>query len=238
MNIKLLTKISIVFPMVLFSWTLPAGAAPARTQPAVLSLAADVLTDSISISGVGIPKSAFREAFGIAIFPNIVKFDLASGNQVDGVVIMRTRQGEWSGPVFVRMSASNAAELTKAGARDVVFIFRTKKLLGDLRTGGRDTGETQPGAEGPGGGRLRAGTDREASAFSTYIRNDTVFRKLQAGESHLSFDADANAKYYGVNGISPDDIFAGNVPGKPLNGNPLTCLMASFTGTTQMCLIS
>ncbi len=225
MNLKLLMKIQIMLAIVSFLAALPAGAAETGKQPVLLSLAADVLTDSISLSGVGIPKSAFKEASGIAIFPNIVKFDLSSGDrQAEGVVLVRTQSGEWSGPAFVKLAVGNAANWSGAGARDIIFIFRTEKPLENMRNGELSIGRSEK--------------TEEPSDFVAYKRSGTVFKEFQVREANILFDTEASAKYYGVNQISPDDIFSGNVPGQPLNGNPLTCLMAAFSGTTQVCLIS
>lgn len=209
--------IMVLFSILLLPGVIFAQSAGPDREKVKTRLAADVLTDSVSITGVGIPKSIFRDAYGVAIFPNIhVAGRLSTDHQAEGVAIIRTVQGGWSGPAFVKLAGDDLDRWSAQGTRDVMFVFNTAKFMDEFMRGELSMRD-------------------HSGDFRAFKREDTAFTDLQITGVNISFDSEANGRYYGAYQISPEDIFTENVPSDASDGNPLTCLMASFSGTTQLC---
>ncbi|MEM5787106.1 MAG: lipid-binding SYLF domain-containing protein [Syntrophobacteraceae bacterium] len=202
----------------------------AAAPDVVLQLAADVLTDSLSLSGVGIPKSEFSEARGLAIFPNI-----HPAEQLEGVAILRTESGRWSGPVFIRLEDRNLTERIKSEAMDIVFVLRSRNIVDHLQEGRLHLG--RPGDAEAASSRLHADADDRPVTYKAYMRARQAFKIVPNVKADLFFDFEANESYYGMNYIRLSDILSGDVSSELASGNRLTCLLAPFSGTAQICRV-
>ena len=146
--------------------SLAAGAAfagpreDARAQNAVR-----VLGEIQAIPESGIPDKLLDEARAIVVIPDTVKAGLIiGGRRGHGLMSVRTADGTWSNPAFVRITGGSIGFQAGVQSSDVVLVFRNERSLESIVNGKFTLGADAGVAAGPVGRNAAALTDGQLKA--------------------------------------------------------------------------
>jgi lipid-binding SYLF domain-containing protein len=183
-------------------------------ESAIVEKAIEVLDTSTKIPENCIPNALLSKAQGVLIMPNVVKAGLlVGGRHGRGVLLVRTRDGGWSNPVFVGLTGGSFGWQGGIQSADLVLVFKTypgvERILqgkGKLTLGGDISI-----AAGPVGRQSSAATDvlLKAEIFS-YSRSRGLFLGLSLEGDGLYVDWRGNDSYYGRI-VTPADIVGGEL---------------------------
>jgi len=91
-----------------------------------------------------------------------------------------------------------------------VLVFKSGRSIDGIMKGKFTLGADAAVAAGPVGRRAEAATDEKLKAeIYSYSRSRGLFAGVSLEGSALQIDDEADASYYGKNGISPADILSG-----------------------------
>jgi lipid-binding SYLF domain-containing protein len=183
-------------------------------ESAIVEKAIEVLDQSTKMPENCIPNALLGKAQGVIILPNVVKAGLlVGGRHGRGVLLVRSKDGGWSNPVFVTLTGGSFGWQGGIQSADLVLVFKTypgvERLLqgkGKLTLGGDASI-----AAGPIGRQSSAATDAmlKAEIFS-YSRTRGLFLGLSLEGDGLHVDWKGNDVYYG-RVITPAEIAGGNI---------------------------
>jgi lipid-binding SYLF domain-containing protein len=180
-----------------------------------LNNATEVIQEIMAIPEKGIPPSLFRDFYGIAVFPKMVKVGFVAGGRFGkGILVTHTGDGSWSSPVFVELFGGSVGFQIGVQSTDVILVFKTKKSIDGIVKGKFTLGADAAVAAGPVGREAGADTDIALKAeIYSYSRSRGLFAGISLEGSGLQVDDDSNGNYYEKSGISAEDILAGKTPG-------------------------
>lgn len=183
-----------------------------RSQDAVR-----VLNEVMRMPESALPSHLLRDAHAIAVIPDVVKAGLIlGGRHGKGVVSVKTADGVWSNPVFIKITGGSVGWQAGVQATDVILVFRSQRGLDTLVNGKFTMGADASVAAGPVGRTAAAATDGNLKAeIYSYSRSRGLFAGVALDGSVIRIDHRANQAIYG-RGITPRRVFAGgvtNVPG-------------------------
>ena len=175
------------------------NAAAATKYERRIGAASDVVEDLARIPEQGIPPSMLRDAYAIAVLPNVFKIGVGVGGRFgNGVLIQRQPDGRWSNPAFVNLGGGSIGLQLGAQSSDIVLVFKNKRSLDKLYTGRMTLGADVAVAAGPVGRLSSATTDvtLRTAAFS-YSRNRGLFAGISLEGAVIGIDRNANREFYG-----------------------------------------
>ena len=187
-----------------------AGAAETRSEQVdKLKTAATVLTRMMLMPEKSIPHSLLKNAYAIAVVPDVVKVGFVlGGRRGKGVLSVRTHQGTWSNPSFVTLTGGSIGWQIGAQATDVILVFKNRKSIDGIIRGKITLGADASVAAGPVGRHVEAGTDvRFNSEIYSYSRTRGFFAGVSLEGSALQIDDGANNAFYQSDWILADTIF-------------------------------
>ena len=187
--------------------TSPAIASPDKELKRART-ATTVLKTILNTPDARIPDQLLHDAHAIAVFPDVVKAGLVFGGRHGrGLVSVRTADGTWSNPSFIRITGGSVGWQVGVQSADVVLVFRTEQGVANLVNGKFTLGADASVAAGPVGRQAQAGTDEELKAeIFTYSRARGLFAGVAIDGSVLSIDHGANRDVYGA-AITPRMLF-------------------------------
>jgi lipid-binding SYLF domain-containing protein len=195
---------------------LVAGAARADAQSpefaASFARATTALYEMINVpDGNGIPREALARAYGVAVFPGVVKGALLIGGMSgDGVATVRRPDGSWSPPAIFRMAGGSLGFQIGAEITDVVLLIMTPKGLQGLLASEATIGADMSATAGPTGRRQEVSTDlRFTTDIVTYSRTRGLFAGLSLSGASVRADDEWNHSLYG-RGYTVREILLGN----------------------------
>jgi len=196
--------------------------------------AAEVLEEIMAIPEKGIPPSLLHDASGIAIVPGLIKIGFVVGGRYGtGVLVVKEKGGGWSDPVFVSLAGGSVGWQIGAESTDVVLVFKSRKSIDGIMKGKFTLGADASIAAGPVGRRAEAATDEKLKAeIYSYSRSRGLFAGVSLEGSALQIDAEADAAYYGKEGIRPPDILSGKDIKVPSSAVKLRKALAKHTNRT------
>ncbi len=182
--------------------SLAAGAAfagpreDARAQNAVR-----VLGEIQAIPESGIPDKLLDEARAIVVIPDTVKAGLIiGGRRGHGLMSVKTPDGTWSNPAFVRITGGSIGFQAGVQSSDVVLVFRNERSLESIVNGKFTLGADAGVAAGPVGRNAAALTDGQLKAeIWSWSRARGLFAGVALDGAVLQIDDDANVAVYGPN---------------------------------------
>ncbi len=194
--------------------TTPALANPKlheRSQDAVR-----VLNEVMQMPESALPSHLLRDAHAIAVIPDVVKAGLIiGGRHGKGLISVKTPEGVWSNPVFVKITGGSVGWQAGVQATDVILVFRSQRGLDTLVNGKFTMGADASVAAGPVGRTAAAATDGNLKAeIYSYSRSRGLFAGVALDGSVIRIDHRANESIYG-RGITPRRVFAGGVGNVP-----------------------
>ena len=200
-----------------FALLVPAFAAHASESPiARAQTATRVLADIMQAPDKSIPHDLLRDAYAIAVIPNVLKVGLVFGGRHGaGVIAVKSPDGTWSNPVFISLTGGSVGFQAGVSSTDVVLVFRTRRGVDSIVNGKFTIGADAHAAAGPVGRNLNASTDAAMQAeIYSYSRSRGLFAGVSLDGAALRIDDDADAAIYGP-GITPRRIFEGGVSNVP-----------------------
>jgi len=207
-------------------------AAPVATaetrEEMTLKSAGVVLSEMQRMPDLRAPNWLLARAEGIVVLPQVIKFGLGVGGRFGtGAMLLRDREGRWSNPVFVSLSAGSIGWQAGGQAADIVLVFTTRKSIEGLTGGKLTLGADASVAAGPVGRAASAATsplfDAEIYSFS---RTRGLFAGVSVEGSVLAISHKSNAAFYRKPGVMASDILDPTAPTAP---QPAPELMAQVT---------
>lgn len=179
--------------------------------------AIDVLREIQEVPDKRIPADLMREAYAIAVIPEVVKAGLIfGGRHGNGLVSVRGPDGTWSNPSFIEITGGSFGFQAGVQATDVILVFRTRRGVENIVYGKFTLGADAGVAAGPVGRTASAATDAGGRAeILSYSRSRGLFAGVSLDGAVLSIDRRANRRVYGSD-ATPRQILENRV------GNPPT----------------
>ncbi len=202
----ILTSIALI---AIFALVLSGVSMAGNKEGRKVETATEILTDIMSIPEKEIPPSLLRNAHGIAIIPGVIKVGLGFGGRFGkGVVSIRTKDGEWSNPVFLILGGGSIGFQIGAQSTDIILVFKSSSSVERMDSGKFTLGADASIAAGPMGRHAEFDTDilLKAEIYS-YSRSRGLFAGVSFEGAILHIDKGSNAAFYGKKDISADDIF-------------------------------
>jgi lipid-binding SYLF domain-containing protein len=172
--------------------------------------AAVVLDEIMQAPDHALPAMLLREAHAIAVIPNVVKAGFVLGGRSGrGLISVRSPDGTWSNPSFVRMTGGSIGFQAGVQSTDVVLVFRSRRGVDSIVNGKFTLGADAAVAAGPVGRTAQASTDGQLKAeIYSYSRSRGLFAGVALDGAVMAVDHRANQAAYGRN-TTPRAIFEG-----------------------------
>ncbi|XFA72883.1 lipid-binding SYLF domain-containing protein [Thermosynechococcaceae cyanobacterium Okahandja] len=159
-----------------------------------------------------IPPRIIQRAQGIAIIPNVVQAGfLFGGRRGAGILLVRNDNNDWSKPAFITLTGGSFGLQIGAQSSDVVLAFMDKSVVMRSLAQSFRLGGNVSVAAGPVGGDIVSPTDPSPQVYS-YTRNAGLFAGVALEGATISFDRNANTRFYGQRNLTPTQIFENAVP--------------------------
>lgn len=177
----------------------PAFAGP--TEDARAQNAVRVLNEIQAIPESGIPDKLLDEARAIVVIPDTIKAGLIiGGRRGHGLMSVKTPEGTWSSPSFVKITGGSIGFQAGVQSSDVVLVFRNERSLESIVNGKFTLGADAGVAAGPVGRNAAALTDGQLKAeIWSWSRARGLFAGVALDGAVLQIDDDANIAVYGRN---------------------------------------
>ena len=172
-----------------------------------------VLNESLAIPESAIPDKLFDEARGIIIVPDTIKASLIFGGRRGlGLMSVKTADGSWSNPVFVKLVGGSVGLQAGVQSSDVIMVVRNDRGVQDIVNGKFTLGADAAVAAGPVGRNAAAATDGQFKAeIWSWSRARGLFAGIALDGGVLRIDDEANVATYGA-GATPRMIFENRAP--------------------------
>jgi len=174
-----------------------AWAGPSEDQRA--RNAVRVLNEIQRIPERSIPTRLLDEGRAIIIIPDTVKAGLIFGGRHGrGLMSVKTDDGTWSNPVFVKFTGGSVGFQAGIQFSDVVLVFRNDRTLDNIVNGKFTLGADASVAAGPVGRNATAATDGQFNAeIWSWSRARGLFAGIALDGAALHIDDAANIQSYG-----------------------------------------
>ena len=192
----------------------PAVAGP--TEDARAQNAVRVLNEIQAIPESGIPDKLLDEARAIVVIPDTIKAGLIiGGRRGHGLMSVKTPEGTWSSPSFVKITGGSIGFQAGVQSSDVVLVFRNERSLESIVNGKFTLGADAGVAAGPVGRNAAAATDGQLKAeIWSWLRARGLFAGVALDGAVLQIDDAADLNAYG-GGATPRMIFEGRTNERP-----------------------
>ncbi len=169
-----------------------------------------------SIPESAIPDRLLDEAKAIVVVPDTIKAGfMVGGRRGLGLMSVKSPDGTWSNPVFVKLAGASFGLQAGVQSADVILVFRSERGVDSIVNGKITLGADAAIAAGPVGRNAAAATDGELKAeIWSWSRARGLFAGVALDGAVLSIDNGANRTAYGE-GTTPRAIFEGRAPGTP-----------------------
>lgn len=169
-----------------------------------------------SIPESAIPDRLLDEAKAIVVVPDTIKAGfMVGGRRGLGLMSVKSPDGTWSNPVFVKLAGASFGLQAGVQSADVILVFRSERGVDSIVNGKITLGADAGIAAGPVGRNAAAATDGELKAeIWSWSRARGLFAGVALDGAVLSIDNGANRTAYGE-GTTPRAIFEGRAPGTP-----------------------
>ena len=199
--------------LILFLALPSASSMAASDETKRVESASEVLSKIMEIPESAIPPALLADAQGIAVIPGVIKVGLMVGGQYGrGVLVVRSKGGAWSNPVFISLMSGSIGWQIGAESTDFVIVFKTPRSIEGIMKGQYTLGAEAAAAAGPVGRSVKASTDIELKAeIYSYSRSRGLFAGVSLEGSSLQIDDKSNAAFYDKENVHPSRILSGEV---------------------------
>ena len=169
-----------------------------------------------SIPESAIPDRLLDEAKAIVVVPDTIKAGFVFGGRRGlGLMSVKTADGTWSNPVFVKLAGASFGLQAGVQSADVILVFRSERGLDSIVNGKVTLGADAGVAAGPVGRNAAAATDGQLKAeIWSWSRARGLFAGIALDGAVLSIDNGATSSTYG-NAVTPRAVFEGRAPQAP-----------------------
>ena len=194
----------------------PATALAGAKEEAKAADAARVLGEIMRIPETAVPEKMFTDAHAIAVIPDVVKAGLIFGGRGGrGLISVRSPDGTWSNPSFIRLGGGSVGFQAGVSSSDVILVFRSPRGVDSIVNGKFTLGGDASVAAGPVGRSAQASTDEQLKAeIYSYSRARGLFAGVSLDGTWLRIDHKANQAVYGRD-TTPRMIFEGRTNPAP-----------------------
>jgi lipid-binding SYLF domain-containing protein len=167
-----------------------------------------VLSEIQKIPEQGIPDKLLDEGRAVVVIPDTLKVGLVlGGRRGHGLMSVKSPDGSWSQPVFVKLTGGSIGFQAGVQSSDVVMVFRNDRNLENIVNGKITLGADAGVAAGPVGRNASASTDGQLKAeIWSWSRARGLFAGVALDGGVLQIDDDANVAVYG-SAATPRAIF-------------------------------
>lgn len=161
-----------------------------------------------SIPESAIPDRLLDEAKAIVVVPDTIKAGFVFGGRRGlGLMSVKTADGTWSNPVFVKLAGASFGLQAGVQSADVILVFRSERGLDSIVNGKVTLGADAGVAAGPVGRNAAAATDGQLKAeIWSWSRARGLFAGVALDGAVLQIDDEANTAVYG-SAATPRAIF-------------------------------
>ena len=171
-------------------------------EDARLASAGAVLNAFTSDPATAIPPQILQYAQGIAIIPSVVRVGfIFGGHHGNGVMAVRTEDGEWSNPSFIKLSGGSFGAQIGAESADLILVFGNELSVRNISEGKFTVGGDASATAGPVGRNSTITRDMTfETELYTYVQSRGLFAGATIEGAKLGVDHAANQEFY-----SPDE---------------------------------
>lgn len=157
-----------------------------------------ILEEMMDVPEEAIPKEVFKDAYAVAIIPNVMKVGFIFGGRFgQGVLTVKLKDDKWSYPVFIRLSGGSIGYQIGAQTSDIILVFKHKKSVDGIVNSKLTLGANLNVVAGPiGGGRGKSTDIMQKADILTYTRSRGFFAGVTLEGAVLEVDLKLNAEYY------------------------------------------
>ncbi|MHC1728821.1 MAG: lipid-binding SYLF domain-containing protein [Syntrophobacteraceae bacterium] len=187
---------------------LPGNSRAGVGEEAKVQASAAVMKEIMGIPENAIPPSLLKSAYGIAIFPDLLKAGFIIGGRYGAGVFLVRNEGAWSNPVFFQLIGGSVGFQIGAQSSDIILVFRSIRSLDAITSGKFTLGVDASIAAGPVGRHAEAGTDLMLRAeILSYSRSRGLFAGVALEGASMQVDYGATGSFYNIPGLLPMEIF-------------------------------
>ncbi|HHY10725.1 MAG TPA: lipid-binding SYLF domain-containing protein [Firmicutes bacterium] len=225
-------RIMILIFVLIFAAPFPAQAEKAPTE--LIADAVLVLREMADQPDSEHLQSMLKSAYGVAIFPSVVKAGLGLGGRFgDGLILEYDRRaGIWHGPYFVSLRGLSYGFQIGLQSTALVLVVTSERGMASLKEEKITLGGNLSIAAGPLGRSAEAGTDlkMKASIYSYSISKGAFVGASLEGAA-IRNKTNANHIYWGRK-LSPGDILSNKAAGEDIKEllDELNSIIAQPTG--------
>ena len=196
--------------------------------------AADVVERLSRIPEKSIPPSLLSHAYAVAVVPDVVRAAFGLGaRRGKGIIVIRQDDSSWSNPAFITLTGGSVGWQIGAESTDVILVFKIMKSIDGIMKGKFTLGADAAIAAGPVGRRAEAATDVQLKAeIYSYSRSRGLFAGVSVEGAALQIDDEANADFYGKEGIRAEELLKGKEIPSPPAAIRLKEFLAKHTDTS------
>ncbi|AMJ58218.1 MULTISPECIES: YSC84-related protein [Stenotrophomonas] len=175
-----------------------------------------VLNEIQDIPEQAIPDKLLDEGRAIIVIPDTIKAGLVlGGRRGHGLMSVKTADGSWSNPVFIKLTGGSIGFQAGVQSSDVILVFRNDRSLDNIVNGKFTLGADAGVAAGPVGRSAAAATDGQLKAeIWSWSRARGLFAGVALDGAALQIDDAANLDAYGQN-TTPRMILEGRLTTAP-----------------------
>ena len=150
-----------------------------KKEDGTILKATQVLEETMSMPDQRAPDWLLDRAYGIAIFPGVIKVGLGLGGKGGkGVMLVRDANGHWYNPSFVYLGGGSIGWQFGIQSSDIILVFASRRSIEGV-TGGKMTLGAEAGiAAGPVGRQASGSTDIGGAEIYSYSRSQGFFGGL------------------------------------------------------------
>ncbi len=153
-------------------------------------------------------KYLLRNAYGVAIFPDVIRVGLGLGGRYgEGLLLRRDPETNlWYGPYFIDIKGLSYGLQVGIQSTSLVLVITNERGINNLRDGTVTLGGSLSVAAGPVGRSAEAGTDIELTAsIYSYSMSRGIFAGLSLEGAVISSNSGSNRLYWQKE-LSPEEI--------------------------------
>jgi len=192
-------------------------------QPSRLADPTDKVRESIQILNdlksmddeKTLPASMIENSEGIVIVPKIVKAGFViGGKHGKGIALVKEPNGQWSNPLFVKMTGGSIGWQIGVQKIELILVFRDRDTVRSIANGEFEIGADASATAGPVGRSASASTNAKLEAeIYSYSKSKGLFAGISLDGSTLKMDDKRNDEFYGREDVEASRIFKNEVSG-------------------------
>lgn len=178
----------------------------------LLEKSATILEEFYNIPNDHIAETFINEAEAVVLIPKLVKVGLCVGGKGGkGVAMIKDEDGDWSAPIFVKLSGASVGFQIGFQSSEYILIFKDKRLIEEIDGDEFTLGGDISGTAGPEGRNASTATDFKSNGgMFAYSRSKGLFAGISIEGTAISLDKKLSSEYYDADIEEGREVFEGN----------------------------